>query len=213
MVSTGTIDKQSSDVDAAANDRPLTARGKERRTQLMEFAARQFAQNGYHPTSVAEIVEGCGVGKGVFYWYFESKEALMHQILRDANHSLRRRQQQSIRNEPDPMRRLELGMHATMHWYADNRHMVNVFQFAASESEFADTLRQSQENGLNDAVKHVREAMAAGRIRPGDPIVMTHGIMGVTTTMVRALLFGANADPDVVADETIAFVFHGLGAR
>ncbi len=197
--------------DSAANDRPLTPRGKERRTQLMDFAARRFAVQGYHPTSVADIVDGCGVGKGVFYWYFESKEALMHQILRDANYSLRRRQQLSIKSEPDPIRRLELGMHATMHWYSENRHMVNVFQFAVSETEFADTLRQSQENSLNDAVKHVNEAMTAGRIRTADPIVLTQALMGVTTTMVRAFILGAGADADQVADDAIAFVFHGIG--
>ncbi|MBW3557793.1 MAG: TetR/AcrR family transcriptional regulator, partial [Actinobacteria bacterium] len=38
----------------------------------MDFAAHRFADHGYHPTSVAEIVQGMGVGKGVFYWYFSS---------------------------------------------------------------------------------------------------------------------------------------------
>ncbi len=192
-------------------ERTLTPRGKERRSQLLDFAARQFAVNGYHPTSVADIVEGCGVGKGVFYWYFESKEALMHQILRDANYSLRRRQQQSLRNEPDPLRRLELGMHASMHWYVDNRHMVNVFQFAASEREFADTLRESQQNSLADAMRHVTEAMASGRIRQGDPVVLAQGLLGVTSHMVRKFLIEAEADPNQVADDTIKFVFNGLG--
>ena len=68
--------------------RRLTQRGKERRQQLMEYAAARFAENGYHPTSVAEIVQGLGVGKGVFYWYFDSKEQLFVEILRDAQHSL-----------------------------------------------------------------------------------------------------------------------------
>ena len=65
----------------------------------MDYAARRFAENGYHPTSVAEIVQGMGVGKGVFYWYFSSKEELFAEILRDAQHDLRRRQQHSIGDE------------------------------------------------------------------------------------------------------------------
>jgi AcrR family transcriptional regulator len=39
-------------------NRRLTERGRERRRQLMEFATRRFAEGGYHPTSVAEIVTG-----------------------------------------------------------------------------------------------------------------------------------------------------------
>ncbi|MGN6695445.1 MAG: TetR/AcrR family transcriptional regulator, partial [Aquihabitans sp.] len=71
-------------------DRKLTQRGEERRKQLMAYATQRFAQNGFHPTSVAEITEGLGVGKGVFYWYFDSKEELLRAILADAQLDLRR---------------------------------------------------------------------------------------------------------------------------
>ena len=68
----------------------MTPRGRDRRAQLMDFAAHRFAEHGYHPTSVAEIVSGIGVGKGVFYWYFTSKEELLVEILRDGQYELRR---------------------------------------------------------------------------------------------------------------------------
>ena len=77
-------------------NRRLTQRGKDRKRQLMDYAAQRFAENGYHPTSVAEIVQGMGVGKGVFYWYFSSKEELFLEILRESQTDLRRRQQQAI---------------------------------------------------------------------------------------------------------------------
>ena len=47
----------------------------------MTEAARMFAERGYHPTSVSDIVESLGVGKGVFYWYFTSKDELFVDIL------------------------------------------------------------------------------------------------------------------------------------
>src|SRR5213593_4133859 len=101
--------------------RELTPRGKERRQQLMAYAAARFAEGGFHPTSVAEIVSGLGVGKGVFYWYFDSK---------DEQQGLRRAQQHAIADEPDPMRRIELGIRASMQWFGENRHLANLFQFA-----------------------------------------------------------------------------------
>ena len=56
---------------------------------LMAFAAKRFAEQGYHPTSVSEIVTGLGVGKGVFYWYFDSKDALFHALMDDQERALR----------------------------------------------------------------------------------------------------------------------------
>ncbi|HUF83502.1 MAG TPA: helix-turn-helix domain-containing protein, partial [Acidimicrobiia bacterium] len=97
--------------------RKLTQRGKERRQQLMDHAAELFAERGYHPTSVADIVVSLGVGKGVFYWYFSSKEELLAEILRASHQDLRRRQQQAIADEPNPVERIELGIRASMQWF------------------------------------------------------------------------------------------------
>ena len=194
-------------------NRRLTQRGRERRNQLLDIAARLFAERGYHPTSVADIVEAASVGKGVFYWYFESKEALFTEILREANFSLRRRQQSYIGTEPDPIRRLELGIAASMHWYRDHRHVFNLFQFAATETAFASVLRESQENALNDAMRHVKDAMAQGRIADGDPLFLTHAVIGVTGLLARRFIFDSDDDPDEVAAMTASFVLNGLSVQ
>src|SRR5947207_4041201 len=126
----------------ALMNRRLTPRGEDRRSQLMDFAARRFAENGYHPTSVAEIVQGIGVGKGVFYWYFRSKEELLGEILRQAQRDMRRRQQQAMGDETDPVRRIELGIRGTMQWVDENRHLSTLFQFASTEERFAPAMRR-----------------------------------------------------------------------
>src|SRR3546814_11542078 len=96
--------------------RKLTARGEQRRRELLAYATRAFASEGFHKTSVSQIVAGLGVGKGVFYWYFDSKEQLFLEILREAQTDLRRKQQQAIVDETDPIRRIELGLRASMAW-------------------------------------------------------------------------------------------------
>src|SRR4051794_22018200 len=109
-VSGPVLDRSVKQPYGSAVARRLTQRGKDRRDQLMAFAAGRFAEQGYHPTSVSEIVSGLGVGKGVFYWYFDSKEQLFLEILRDAQTDLRRKQQQAIAEESDPVARIEKGL-------------------------------------------------------------------------------------------------------
>ena len=193
-------------------NRRLTQRGKDRRRQLMEHAAKRFAENGYHPTSVAEIVQGMGVGKGVFYWYFSSKEELFLEILREAQQDLRRRQHQVIDDETDPVRRIELGIRGTMAWLAEHRQLLTLFQFAASEERFAPTLRRGQEVAIADVVPHVKDGIVAGRIRDTDPLVLTHAIVGVTNHLARAFIFERGESAEEVADAAVAFCLEGLGS-
>ena len=53
---------------------PHTDQGLERKQQLLDAAETLFASGGYGPTRIADICETAGVAKGLFYWYFETKE-------------------------------------------------------------------------------------------------------------------------------------------
>jgi AcrR family transcriptional regulator len=194
-------------------ERRLTARGKERRQQLMDYAAERFAEGGYHPTSVAEIVQGLGVGKGVFYWYFDSKEELFLEILKEAQQEMRRAQRSAYGEEVDPVRRIELGIRASLQWLDAHRHMFNLFQFAATEEQFAPALRRGQEVAVADVVRHIKDGIVDGTIRDGDPEILAHGVLGVTNQLSRIYLRDRRDDVYEVADAAVAFCLDGLRGR
>jgi AcrR family transcriptional regulator len=179
----------------------------------MDYAVARFAENGYHPTSVAEIVTGLGVGKGVFYWYFRSKEELFLEILRDAQRQLRKRQQAAIGEEADPVRRIELGIRASMAWFAEHRSLFNLFQFAATEERFASAMRRGQDVAVNDVVRHIKDGIVAGRIRDVDPYVLSHAILGVAVQLASTFIHERNVAEDEVADAAVAFCLEGLLGR
>ncbi len=52
------------------------------RTQLVDVAIQLFARHSYDNTSVQNLCEAAGVTKGAFYYYFESKEAVVAEIYR-----------------------------------------------------------------------------------------------------------------------------------
>lgn len=176
----------------------------------MAFAAARFAEQGYHPTSVSEIVSGLGVGKGVFYWYFDSKEQLFLEILREAQTDLRRKQQLAIADESDPIRRIELGLRASMAWAEEHRDHNKLIQFAATEATFAGALRRGQDIAVADTVKHVKEAIAQGRIRDAEPEVLAHAMVGVAGHLTRTFIYEQGEPADQVADAAVAFCLHGI---
>jgi AcrR family transcriptional regulator len=194
-------------------NRRLTQRGRDRRQQLMAYATGRFAENGYHPTSVAEIVQGLGVGKGVFYWYFASKEELFLEILRDAQRQLRRRQEAAIADEPDPVVRIELGIRASVAWFHENPEVVKLLQFAATEERFAPVLRRGQDVAVADTARHVKEGIGEGRIRDIDPFLLSHAVLGVTGHLAREFVQSRSQSVDEVADAAVAFCLEGLLGR
>lgn len=194
-------------------ERRLTERGAARKRQLMAFAAARFAEHGYHPTSVAEIVKGLGVGKGVFYWYFSSKEELFLEILRDAQHDLRRRQKAAIEGMEDPIERIEHGIRASMHWSAEHRDLANLFSFAATEERFAFSLRKGQEIAVADAARHVKDAIAEGRVPDADPVMLAHAILGVTKEYATTFIHERGEAASSVADAAVEFCLGGLLGR
>jgi AcrR family transcriptional regulator len=192
--------------------RRLTSRGRRRREELLEYAASRFAANGYHPTSVTDITEGLGVGKGVFYWYFESKEALFVQILLDSQRDLRRCQRQAIADEPDPLRRIEQGIRATMTWLDDNRSLFGLLELARTEETFAPVIRQGEEQAIADTLPHVKAAIAAGFLRKEDPLVIAQAILGVTQQLARVMVLELGRSAPEIADAAVAFCLGGVAA-
>jgi AcrR family transcriptional regulator len=191
-------------------DRQLTPRGEQRRQQLIGFATARFASNGYHPTSVDEIVGGLGVGKGVFYWYFSSKDELFIEILRTAQRSLRSAQNDAIRGVTDPVRRIELGIRASLEWSERNRDVYTLFQFATTDDRFTHVVSRGEEVAVRNAMRHVSEAISVGRVRNADPELVAHAILGVTTHLAREFIHKRGRPAREVADATVAFVLDGL---
>lgn len=71
--------------ESRADGRSVRAKAKReaRREQIVVAAATCFSSQGYHQTTVSDLIDAAGISRGTFYLYFESKEALFHDLLDD----------------------------------------------------------------------------------------------------------------------------------
>jgi TetR/AcrR family fatty acid metabolism transcriptional regulator len=60
---------------------PRNALSEERRGQILDAAAAVFVRRGFHVARMDDIAAQAGVSKGTLYWYFESKDDLIHSLL------------------------------------------------------------------------------------------------------------------------------------
>ena len=55
-------------------------KGEQRKQELLKIAYDLFLSEGYENTSVDTIIEKAGIAKGTYYYYFESKEAMLEEV-------------------------------------------------------------------------------------------------------------------------------------
>ncbi|MCA9406752.1 MAG: TetR/AcrR family transcriptional regulator [Candidatus Omnitrophica bacterium] len=58
-------------------------RGQKTKERMLRTAFDLFHQKGVNATSVDEVLEKSGTGKSQFYYYFKSKEGLVHETIQD----------------------------------------------------------------------------------------------------------------------------------
>jgi AcrR family transcriptional regulator len=192
-------------------DRKLTKRGTRRREQVLDASARLFSEQSYHGTTVGDICDSLGVGKGVFYWYFESKDALFSELLETSLYRLRKAQNAAIGKVGDPVTRIEQGIRASIEFFRANPSVLSLIRIAGRYEEFQALVQRGQHIVVADTANHIKEGMAAGSIRHGDPELMAHGILGAIFHFVENYFDnGDTADHPELADEAVRFCLQGL---
>ena len=56
-------------------------KGERRKRDLLQIAYGMFISRGYENTSVDEIIEAAGIAKGTYYYYFQSKEQMLEEVI------------------------------------------------------------------------------------------------------------------------------------
>ena len=93
---------------------------------------------------------------------------------------------------------------------AEHRDLRRLFEFARTETTFTAGWRTGQTVLVSDAVEHLKEAIAEGRIPDGDPEALAHAILGVSTRLATLYIDELEKDPEWVADLVVSFCRNGF---
>lgn len=106
--------------------RPRADNYEERRQEILDGAAAMFAERGFDGTSIATIAQKCGVSKALLYHYYDSKEALLFDMLHSHCNLLVQTAEQAVDSETKPKDQLNKFVKELMHLYMDSRdkHIV-----------------------------------------------------------------------------------------
>jgi AcrR family transcriptional regulator len=194
------------EADAAperSEPRRHTEQGEERKQQLVDAAIELFAERGYAATRIADICTAAGVAKGLFYWYFPTKQDLFAELVRTMRLRLRRAQAAAFDPAADPLTRIRQGAEASVRFMAEHAPYFALLQVERADPQLAATLREGSDVYLRDVLGHIREAQREGLIADSDPTLLALGVLGAVSSFSNAW---RNGRIELTADELATFV-------
>ena len=86
-----------------------------RRQQILDIAAELFAARGFHGVSVAELGSACGISGPALYKHFESKDAMLAEMLVSISETLLAEGRSRVADSDGPRKALE----ALVEWHIE----------------------------------------------------------------------------------------------
>ncbi len=194
-----------------AEERQHTAQGHERKQQLIEAAMDLFASRGYASTRIADICEQAGVAKGLFYWYFPTKQDVFGELVRTMRRGLRSTQAASMDPTATPIDQIRQGTAASVRYMAEHASYFALVEVERTEPAIAEALRSGSNVYLDDVVAKVTLAQQAGDVIDGDPTLIALGVLGAVSSFSNAWRSGRiDLSPDDLAEFVADWVLRAI---
>lgn len=191
---------------------PRTERGRRTLRAILDAAASEFGERGYHETGITQITQRAGVALGTFYTYFDSKEEVFRALVRDMSEQVKRHVAPVLARAADGLEGEREGLRSFLEFVLQHKEIYRIID----EAEFVDpeSFRQHYAGTADRIAARLRTATERGEIRPGDPDVEAWAIMGMNVFLgLRFGVWGDDRTPDQVARAANALIADGLRSR
>lgn len=169
-----------------------------RRQQILAVALDVFSEKGFHDASISDVVRAANVARGTFYQYFDSKQAIFHELLDQLIEHL----SESIvgvdmRPGAPPVRQqLVATVTGVLNAVDEQRQFVRiVLRVAVGLDEEVDAKLSEFDSSLRRLIaESLRRGQVLGLIRECDPDLAAVCVLGAFRAVVEEYLGG---DDDV----------------
>ena len=103
------------------------ARTERRQREIIDAAAEIFHRKGYSETSVQDIADAVGILKGSLYYYINSKEDLLFQILRELHENAKGIVDETAAMQAPPLERLRAYVQRHVEYNVQNLSKIAVY--------------------------------------------------------------------------------------
>jgi AcrR family transcriptional regulator len=197
---------------ASAGKEPRTARGRRTLRAILDAAALEFGEKGFHDGSISGITRRAGVALGSFYTYFDSKDAVFRALVRDMSDQVRDHVAPAIRQAPDQIAAERAGLLEFLRFVREHKEIYRIID----EAEFVDpdSFHAHYATTADRIAKRLAAAGDRGEVQPGLSEIHAWAIMGMNVFLgLRYGVWSKDEAPEDVADVIAEMLAKGIGVR
>jgi len=196
---------------ASEGKAPRTARGQRTLRKILDAALQEFGEKGFSEGSIVGITSRARVALGTFYTYFDSKEAVFQEVVRDMSAQVRDHVAPVLAGSADTLDGEGRALVSFLEFVRTHREVYRIID----EAEFVDPagFREHYETTARRIAGRLTATAARGEIRAANPFateVRAWAIMGMNVFL--GLRFGVwgKEPPAAVAAEVNKLLRRGL---
>lgn len=188
---------------------PRTERGRRTLRALLDAAAGEFGERGFHDASISGITRRAGVALGSFYTYFDSKDAVFRELVADMSARVRDHVAPAIAGAEDQIAAERGGLLEFLRFVRAHKEIYRIID----EAEFVDpaSFRRHYVTTAERIEQRLAAAARRGEVRGDVGEVHAWAIMGMNVFLgLRYGVWGEEEQPEAVADAVAELLAHGL---
>lgn len=179
---------------------PRTERGRRTLRKLLDAAAEEFGEKGFHEASVSSITRRAGMALGSFYTYFDSKDALFRALVADMSEKVRTSARSALSEGMGAIEIERAALAAFLRFAAEHKEIYRIID----EAEFVDpaSYRQHYETIAARIADRLRAGAGKGELRDGLGELEAWAVMGMNVFVgLRYVVWGEGRElgPEEVA--------------
>nr|WP_046349011.1 TetR/AcrR family transcriptional regulator [Sphingomonas changbaiensis] len=201
-----------SDAATPGSKVPRTERGRRTLRAILDAAAAEFGDRGFHETGIIQITQRAGVALGTFYTYFDSKEDVFQALVRDFSDKVREGAGRAIADATDQIDAERRGLDWFLHFAREHREIYRIID----QAEFVDqdSFRFHYETTVARIRKRLEAAAERGEVRADVGEIHAWAIGGMNVFLgLRYGVWSDDGDLSEVARIANDFLAKGLAPK
>jgi len=181
--------------------------------RILDAAGQLFADKGFDATSISDITEASGVGRGLLYYYFENKRSLYEAVLQDGAERMFMISERAYTFKGTVLDRLRNFIAEFRQLHIDRPNIMRVGMRAELEGRLVATNQPPKSFQQMSSIlqRIIEEGIERGELRSVEPDKTVHMIMGIIHSLnVMCIQGPSSQDPNEDIEFAMSILASGI---